>query len=115
MPLHECTKAGRPGRAARFAARAVRRGGVLVAAAFALAVAGFALVTAPPAKAARPLELGFSSFGDQLFVDPDPAVRNLWLDRASQAGAGMVLLGAGWDNVAPARPPAGSCDGFSLR
>ena len=107
MPLHECTKAGLPGRAARFAARAVRRGGVLVVAAFALAVAGFALVTAPPAKAARPLELGFTSFGDQLFTDPDPAVRNLWLDRASQAGAGIVLLGAGWANIAPARPPAG--------
>jgi hypothetical protein len=107
MPLHERTKAGLPGRAARLAPRAVRRGGVLVVAAFALAVAGFALVTAPPAKAARPLELGFTSFGDQLFKDPDPSVRNLWLDRASQAGAGIVLLGAGWSNVAPTRPPAG--------
>ena len=80
---------------------------MLVVAVCALAVAGFALVTAPPAKAARPLELGFTSFGDSLFVDPDPAVRNLWLDRASQAGATLDQPAPSNTIPAPANPPAG--------
>ena len=106
MPLHECTKAGLPGRAARFAARAVRRGGVLVVA---LRPRGGRLRPrhgpsrkGGPAARARLHELrrwtvcGSGSGGPQS-----------WLDRASQAGAGIVLLGAGWANIAPARPPAG--------
>jgi hypothetical protein len=106
MPLREQTEAGQAGRGAPAAARAaMRRGLVLAAAVLALSVA--ALASAAPATAARPLELGFTSYGDQLFTDPDPAVRSLWLGRASQAGAGMVLLGAGWASIAPANPPAG--------
>jgi hypothetical protein len=106
MPLLEGTEAGPPGRATRPAARALRHRLVLALAAFALSLTAFAFA-APSASAARPLELGFTSYGDQLFTDPDPAVRDLWLDRASRAGAGMVLLGAGWDSIAPASPPAG--------
>ena len=40
-------------------------------------------------------------------MNPDPAVRDLWLDRASDAGAGMVLLGADWSGIAPQNRPAG--------
>ena len=72
-----------------------------------LAAVVLALIGASPAAAARPLELGFSSFGDGLFVNPDPAVRNLWLDRAGHAGAGIVLLGAQWSADAPRDPPPG--------
>jgi hypothetical protein len=47
----------------------------------------------PPATAARPLELGFTSHGDHLFTDADPAVRNLWLDRAPRPAPGSFCSG----------------------
>jgi hypothetical protein len=64
------------------------------------------LWTAAPAEAERPLELGITGF-DGLFSDPDPAVHDLWLDRATDAGAGTVLLPANWASIAPSSKGAG--------
>ena len=99
--MHDQGQPQTPGCSARFRARTVRRHLVSALAALALL-----LVPASAAQAARPLELGFTSFSDGLFVNADPAVRNLWLGRATDAGAGMVLLGAHWRNMAPQNPTA---------
>ncbi|HWW67717.1 MAG TPA: hypothetical protein VNY83_07000 [Solirubrobacterales bacterium] len=56
------------------------------------------------AGAARPLTLGLE---DAIFSSPDPALRGLWLNRAVDARAGIVVLIAGWDKIAPADPPPG--------
>jgi len=55
------------------------------------------------AQAARPLELGLT---DNAFQASDDATRNLWLDRAKDSRADVVLLGAVWPQIAPStRPP----------
>jgi hypothetical protein len=71
-----------------------------------LAVALALLASAAPAGAARPLELGFTGYTDDAYSDPDPAVHDLWLDRTVSVGAGIVVLPAFWDQIAPASRPA---------
>jgi hypothetical protein len=80
-----------------------KRRALLLAAAVPLAA--LALLT-PPAAAAQPrgLRLGLA---DASFSSPEPALRDEWLARARSAGAGLVLLGAPWAQIAPRRPPAG--------
>lgn len=79
----------------------IRRVGLLVAA---LGLLGFGL-SASSASAARPLELGFAGYTDDLYFDP--AVRDLWLNRTVAAGASTVVLGANWVDIAPSDRPAG--------
>ncbi|MDX6581810.1 MAG: hypothetical protein QOI10_994 [Solirubrobacterales bacterium] len=73
---------------------------------FLLALTACAAVFAPasPAVAERPLELGVTGYTDDLFSDP--ATQDQWLGRTVDAGAGMVVLGAFWDQIASSDPPA---------
>lgn len=73
--------------------------------AFSLWVAVLLFLATANAAAARPLELGFTGYTDDLYFDP--SVRDLWLDRTVDAGAGMVVLGANWEQIAPDDRDAG--------
>lgn len=70
-----------------------------------IAVLGLVLFGAANASAARPLELGFTGYTDDLYFDPN--VRDLWLDRTVQAGASTVVLAANWADIAPTDRPTG--------
>lgn len=59
------------------------------------------LAFTPASGAARGLTTGFL---DPLYASPDPATRQLWLDRTVQAGAGMVRLNVNWATIARTRP-----------
>jgi hypothetical protein len=58
------------------------------------------LVAATPARAARPLRIGF---GDGLFTTGGAAA---WMPIARSAGADVVRLPTGWGPLAPTRPAA---------
>lgn len=77
-----------------------RRGRALLLAATAALLAALAIPTA--ASATRPLTTGFSA-GDQ-FQSANASERNLWLGRASDAGAGIVRIGVEWPGIAPTKP-----------
>jgi hypothetical protein len=68
-----------------------------------VALASIALLPSS-AGAARGLELGLT---DGVFQSSEPGERSLWLNRAKEARAGLVLLGASWRSIAPATRPAG--------
>ena len=57
--------------------------------------------SAAPASAARGLTTGFA---DGLLGSPDASVRQAWLTRASDAGAGIARINASWASIAPTRP-----------
>lgn len=54
-----------------------------------------------PTAGAAPFETGLT---DPVFESADAAERNLWLDRASQANASTLLMGAAWGGIAPSSP-----------
>lgn len=77
----------------------------------ALAATVGVLALASPAGAARGFEVGFADdvFSDNLFTNPDPAVRTLWFDRLAGTNARIVRINVHWARVAiPAgnAPPA---------
>ena len=80
-----------------------RGGGVLIRrCAIAGAVAAVLAVVAPVAAGAatRPLTTGFT---DGVLDQGSPA-SDVWLGRARDAGAGIVLLSMSWSGMAPSRP-----------
>ena len=54
--------------------------------------------------AARPLRTGFVE--DALYLSPDAAVRNVWMQRTRAAGGSLIRLPAYWKDIAPAHPGA---------
>lgn len=76
----------------------------VVRAVIACAVVAMGLLTPSPAAASRPLTLGFS---DSIYVDPDPSVRDFWLDRTVASGGRTVVLLVRWRSIAPATRPPG--------
>jgi hypothetical protein len=60
-----------------------------------------AAICATPASASRGLTTGFA---DPLFGSPNASVRQAWLGRAHEAGAGLVRIHAFWSLIAPTRP-----------
>jgi hypothetical protein len=61
-----------------------------------------ALVVPAAASAARGLTTGFSD--TDVYQGADASQRNLWLDRAASAGAGIIRLGVEWPAIAPTKP-----------
>jgi hypothetical protein len=59
------------------------------------------LVLPAGALATRGLTTGFES---DSYLSPDPAVRDLWLGKTVNAGAGIIRLGVPWSIYAPTRP-----------
>jgi hypothetical protein len=65
----------------------------------------FLLAASPCATAA---ERSFTTgFDDPLFGAPNASIRDRWLSRAVQAGAGIVRLSASWAQLAPVHRPPG--------
>ena len=83
----------------------VSRARLLLRRSLVVAVLGLAVLGASSASGARPLELGFTGYTDELYFDPE--VRDLWLDRTLEAGASTVVLSVNWADIAPAERPSG--------
>jgi len=81
-------------------AAATRRAGLLVALALALLLTP---ALGPSAALGRGLQIGFA---DPLYADPSPSTRALWLDRTTDASAGIVRLGVSWAAIAGSIRPA---------
>jgi hypothetical protein len=61
------------------------------------------LSCASSAQGAAGLTTGFA---DGVFSSPDQATRGFWLQRATDARAGMIRVNVGWREIANAQPPA---------
>jgi hypothetical protein len=69
-----------------------------------LGIALLSLLAAASPAAARALRTGFA---DPLFTSTDPAIRDLWLQRANETGASVVRINVYWSSVAPEAVPVG--------
>lgn len=82
---------------------------VLCAALFVVPVVTL-LLAAPNARAATPAPLTTGFMDDQLFPATDPAVRNQWLTRAENDGAGLIRITVLWRYVTGPTPPQNPTD-----
>lgn len=86
---------------------AARRAGTRRSAALlAVVLCGLALGAGATGAGAAPRGLQLGVVGDT-FLGPDAVLREAWAEKARRARADLVLLGANWRGIAPARPPRG--------
>lgn len=64
-------------------------------------------IAAPAASAARGLTLGVSGGADPLLFGGSASSRAQWMNRAREAGVGIVRIDVNWYQVAPAKRPPG--------